>query len=231
MSVTPWSRFYLPWQLAINSAGVPIPGAKLYFYASTAQGNGGTTPQNTYSDSTLSTPNPNPVIADGSGNFGDIFLDQLYYRVVYTDASDNEIATADPVAPYIPSSATKTTTVALTITVDGNGSTPATGVCADLYVPFDCTIVSAVLQADQAGDLVVDVWANVFEVNTPPNAQDSITASDQPTLSSAQSSIDTTLTGWTTAIAADSALRFNIESINIITRFTLTLTATVTVPA
>ena len=48
---TPWSRFYMPHQYAPDVTGAPLPGAKLYFYAS-----GTATPLDTFSEATLSIP-------------------------------------------------------------------------------------------------------------------------------------------------------------------------------
>jgi len=118
--------------------------------------------------------------------------------------------------------------VVIEFTVDGDGVVPGTGVAGDLYVPFDCTISAAVIQSTLTGDVEIDVWAAPFVVNTPPTITDSIVASAPPTLSSAQSSINTTLIGWVIDIPAGTALRFNINSIATVTRFTLSLVATFT---
>jgi hypothetical protein len=111
---------------------------------------------------------------------------------------------------------------ALGITIDGAGSAITTGIKGDLLVPFACTIQSAVLLADQTGSVVIDIWADSYG-NSPPTDADSITASAPPTLSSAAKSEDTTLTGWTTNIAANTVLRFNVDSASTITRVTLVL--------
>lgn len=112
--------------------------------------------------------------------------------------------------------------------VDGGGATPATGVFMDGYIPVSCTIKTWVLQADAAGDCVIDVWVAPFANNSPPTVSNSITASAKPTLSASQSMLSSTLTGWTTAIPAGSALRYNLVSVSGgITRVTLTLVATV----
>lgn len=84
-------RFVLPYQAVADSAGAPLPGALLYFYASGTQ-----TPLNTYSDPLLTTPNPNPVQANASGLFPNIFLSGNY-KVVLDDSSGDQIWTADPV--------------------------------------------------------------------------------------------------------------------------------------
>lgn len=77
--------------MALNSSGDPIPGAKLNFYET-----GTTTRKDTYSDRGLTTANTNPVIANGSGRFGNIWLESGDYKVVFTDANDVVIYTVDP---------------------------------------------------------------------------------------------------------------------------------------
>ena len=106
--------------------------------------------------------------------------------------------------------------------IDGGGSAIATGIKGDLEIPFACTITEAELLADQAGSVVVDIWKDTY-ANFPPTVADTITASAKPTLSSANKSKDSTLTGWTTSVAAGDILRFNIDSVSTITRLTVIL--------
>lgn len=223
---TPWARFYFPSGYAPSSTGAPIPGSTLSFYESASS-----TPLDTFADDALQQKNPNPVVADQNGVFPDIFLQAQSYRVVWADQTGKELRTWDPVAPVVLPSGSVVTTALLEVTVDGNNQTPPVGTCGDLFVPFACTINQAVLQADQPGDVVVDVWAAPFVTNTPPTSSNSIVAAAPPTLASAQSMSDTTLAGWDTAIAAQTALRFNIRSIDTLFRFTLTLVCSVVVPA
>jgi hypothetical protein len=226
MTATPWSRFTMPLAYAPSVTGAPLPNAKLYFYVGSSTSEGTSTPLDTFADAALSIPNTNPVVADAGGVFPPIFLLSTEYMVMLTDQYDTEIWTQNPVSPFILAEAEQATTVILELTVDGNGGVPAVGICGDLYVPFDCTITQAVIQSTQAGSIVIDVWAAPFVVNTPPSPTDSIVAGAPPTLSNAQSSIDTTLTGWATDIPAGTAMRFNIDSIDSVTRFTLSLVAT-----
>lgn len=107
--------------------------------------------------------------------------------------------------------------------IDGGGSAISTGVVGDLLVPYACTISSASLLADQSGSIVVDVWKKAFATSSPPTVANTITASALPTLSSAQSEQDTTLTGWTTAVSANDMLRFNVNSAATVTRVTLAM--------
>jgi hypothetical protein len=220
---TPWSRFVMPHQYAPDVTGAPLPGAKLYFYAS-----GTATPLDTFSEPTLSIPNTNPVVANDAGIFPDIFLQSLQYKVMLTDTNDVEINTADPVAPYLPPADVETLFLVAEMTVDGNGGIPPVGICGDSFVPVACDLTACVLQSTQPGSLVLDVWVNDFTTNNPPVLANSIVASAPPTLGSSQSSIDTTLVGWSKHIDANSAIRYSITSIDtVITRFTLSLVASV----
>ena len=58
------SSFKSPILQAIDQNGDPVPGAKLYVYAS-----GTTTPVAVFSNEALSVALPNPIIANGRGYF------------------------------------------------------------------------------------------------------------------------------------------------------------------
>lgn len=79
----------LPKQRFTDSNGNPLTGGKVFTYAA-----GTTTKQNSYTDSTGSTPNPNPVILDSRGEAA-IWLDQtLAYKVVLSPSTDTDPPTA-----------------------------------------------------------------------------------------------------------------------------------------
>ena len=86
-------RFITPVFTAVDANGETVAGAQLIFYVT-----GTTTAKNTFSDAGLTTVNPNPVIADFTGRFGDIFLESGDYKVVLKDADDAVVWTRDPVA-------------------------------------------------------------------------------------------------------------------------------------
>jgi hypothetical protein len=86
------NRFYSPNQQFCDATGAPYSGGTLAFYAS-----GTSTPLNTYSDSALTIANTNPVVLDSSGRAGNIFLQNLAYKVVLSDVNSNPIWTDDPV--------------------------------------------------------------------------------------------------------------------------------------
>lgn len=105
---------------------------------------------------------------------------------------------------------------------DGGGNVLQTGVLGEGMVDFDCIITGVTMLADQSGSAVVDIWKDTY-ANYPPTNDDSITASAPPTISTATKSQDTTLSGWTTTIAAGSILRYNLDSATSITRLTVIL--------
>jgi hypothetical protein len=76
--------------IATDNEGRTIPGAFLYSYDV-----GTNTPKDTYSDSTLLVPNANPLEADGSGWFPNVYLGSGGYKLVLRDADDIVIKTQD----------------------------------------------------------------------------------------------------------------------------------------
>jgi hypothetical protein len=109
------------------------------------------------------------------------------------------------------------------VTIDGGGSTPATGSKAFLQIPFDGTITGWTLISDVSGSASITVKKSTFAA-FPTNS--SIVASAPPFLSSAQSATSTTLTGWTTAVAAGDVLEFVLASATTVKRLILELQIT-----
>lgn len=72
-----------------DANGEPLVGGKLYSYAA-----GTTTPLATYTDSTGSTPNTNPVILDSRGE-ANVWFSATQYKLVLKSATDVEIWTVD----------------------------------------------------------------------------------------------------------------------------------------
>jgi len=130
--------------------------------------------------------------------------------------TEEAIATAEKLSP------SPTELSSVTFIIDGGGSAISTGEKGHITLPFYGEIVSAELEADQSGSIVIDIWRDTF-ANFPPTNADSITASAPPTLSSDDSVLDSTLTGWTTAFSEGDILAFNVDSITTVTRVTLTL--------
>ena len=112
--------------------------------------------------------------------------------------------------------------LSISFVIDGGGSAIITGVKGDLTIPFGCVIDQWTLLADQSGSIVVDIWKDTY-ANYPPTVADTITGSALPTISSTVKGQSSTLTGWTTTIAAGDTLRFNVNSATTVTRVTLSL--------
>lgn len=92
----------------------------------------------------------------------------------------------------------------------------------DVFFPFACEIVSHEIVCDPSGSIVVDLWVDTG-ANHPPTVADTITASAKPTISSATRATDSTLTGWTKAIAAGKWMRINVDSVTSVTSAVLAL--------
>ncbi len=110
----------------------------------------------------------------------------------------------------------------ITFIIDGGGAEIATGLHGDLEIPFPCTINRVTMIADQSGSIIVDIWKQAYADYPPEDAQ-SITSSSPPTISGADKSQDSTLSGWTTTTAAGDTLRFNVDSVTSIERVTTSL--------
>lgn len=77
---------------AIDANGLAMSGAKLYFYLT-----GTTTPTNTYTSSTLGTPNANPLVSDSGGLFAVAYLNPaITYRVMLKTSGGSTILDVDP---------------------------------------------------------------------------------------------------------------------------------------
>jgi hypothetical protein len=113
--------------------------------------------------------------------------------------------------------------------IDGGGVSPTTGLQGFLQVPSAATITSVTLLADQTGSVQVDLWVCTYAAFAPPThpaSGDTITASDKPTITSGVDYNDTTLSGWTTALAAGSVIGYDVVSVTTITRVTVILNVT-----
>jgi len=105
------------------------------------------------------------------------------------------------------------------VSFDGGGSVIPAGSKSEYVIPYDCTLLSWNLVADQTGSIVIDIW----KATTYPTVSNTITASAKPTLSGAQLAKAQAVTGWTTSVTAGDVLVFNVDSATTITRATLTM--------
>lgn len=76
------AAFPYGWQVE-NANGTPVSGAKIYFYVPTTN-----TPRNTFTDTALTVPAANPVLADAAGWFRTYLDSDLAYDIVIKSADD-----------------------------------------------------------------------------------------------------------------------------------------------
>lgn len=102
--------------------GLNLSGGKVYFYAA-----GTATPKDTYTDNTLGTANPNPVVLDSRGE-ADIYLSGDY-KIILKDADEVEIWTipdTNGTLLYTPGLEDNATTVQITLSESGADITALT---------------------------------------------------------------------------------------------------------
>ena len=89
------AQLFTPPSKALDANANPFAGAKWFFYATTT-----TTPQSVYTTAALSVAHANPVVADSSGKFPNIFFDAtLTYRGVLKNADESvTLHDIDPVS-------------------------------------------------------------------------------------------------------------------------------------
>ena len=100
----------------VDGQGKPLVGGKLYTYVA-----GTTTPQATYTDSTGTTPNTNPVVMDALGQ-ADVWLGGAIYKFVLTNSGGTTIWTVDNISAP---TAAVSPVLSGSVTIDSNTSTPA----------------------------------------------------------------------------------------------------------
>lgn len=93
----------------------------------------------------------------------------------------------------------------------------------NVYCPIAGTIVGwTIVTEGGVGSCVVDVWKRAFSSGMPA-VGNTITAAAKPTVSGADRAQSSTLTGWTTAIAAGDILTFHVDSTSVFSGITISL--------
>lgn len=108
-------------------------------------------------------------------------------------------------------------------TFDGNGAAVLAGSKVRLRIPIAGTIQKATMFGDVSGSAVLGIAKVAYSSYTGTGSGSSIVASAAPTITSATKSQDTTLTGWTTSVAANDILEFSVTSCSSITQLTISL--------
>jgi hypothetical protein len=102
------------------------------------------------------------------------------------------------------------------------GATTGAGSLCIVTMPCDGEILQSDIDGDIAGNAVVNVYKAPLAT---PTVYSSIVAAAKPTLSSAASATDSTLTGWTKNFAKGDRLKFVCESLSTIALVAITLRA------
>ena len=90
------------------------------------------------------------------------------------------------------------------------------------YVSGPLSLTGVSILAKQSGNLVVDVRRTPIG-SFPATSGDSICAAAKPTLATAQTYLDTTLTGWSTSSTEGDTLTIHVDSVTTVTDFEITL--------
>jgi hypothetical protein len=113
----------------------------------------------------------------------------------------------------------------IVLVIDGGGVTIASNAKVDIPDLPACTIIDWTMVLDASSTTTVDLLKSTY-ANYP--TMTSITASAKPATSAAQKNTSSTLTGWTTTIAAGDVLRMNVDTPGAAKRITLTLEVAIT---
>jgi len=106
--------------------------------------------------------------------------------------------------------------VALEFFIDGGGGAIATGLKGGIECPAKCDIDRCTLALDQAATVTIDIWKDTYANLLPDNA-DTITGANEPATAAVIKDQDSTLTNWTTALAAGVFLMFNVDANDVAT--------------
>lgn len=116
----------------------------------------------------------------------------------------------------------------LEFVINGGGVAITTGMKGYLTVDFACTIQQVTMLNDQSATAAVDLFVTTFASFAPPThpaVGDKITSSTPPSTTAAEKSQNSTLSGWTTALAAGSIIGFNVNSNDNATFITIAIKA------
>ena len=101
---------------------------------------------------------------------------------------------------------------AVSFIFDGAGTALSGTLTRCQQVNYSGTIQEVTLVADQSGSATVDVQTVAYGSYTGPGSASTITAADTPALSSAVKYQDSSLTGWTTSLSANTVVCFVLSS-------------------
>lgn len=112
--------------------------------------------------------------------------------------------------------------MALQAVFDGGGQPISTGLKLHAEIASRFTLRRWTVLADRPGNFAVDLWRAPFS-SLPLQAGNSITGGAPPTLVDAQFAQSSDLSGWQTGLNAGDVVGFNIVSVDVLQRITLSL--------
>ena len=121
----------------------------------------------------------------------------------------------------IPTPTATTVVHSIGATFDGAGSALTTSTTTYVTVPYACTIQAWNATVD-TGTITFDVW-KIATGTAIPTVSNTITASALPALASGTALHSTTLTGWTTSVAANDIFAFTVNTVASATKASLAL--------
>jgi hypothetical protein len=176
------ATLFFPFGAAFDGNGVPRAGGTISFFQT-----GTSTPQNTFTDSTLATPNANPVVSDSNGLFPPIYLGAPFdYKAILKDANGVTIATRDPLGfvPAMSLGVVPSYLQGLTLSAAGGTGTfgVAAGTAADSANLTMMTLALAVTKTTAAwaqgsgggsldtGVVANSTWYHVHQIQNPTSS-------------------------------------------------------------
>jgi hypothetical protein len=120
---------------------------------------------------------------------------------------------------------TQISMICVVIQSAASGNAIALGQYVDVEVPWACTINQVAALADRTGSIVVDLWVESY-ADYPPTVADSITGAAPVTITGADKSQDSTLSGWSPNLSAGDILRAYVDSCTDIEQVTVALKVT-----
>ena len=165
------ARLFEPRIQGVNLNGDVRPGQKLFTYEA-----GTLTPKVSYTDTGLTVPHANPVIADSTGLFPEIFLSPESYRIILKDSTDVQFDDIDDVFGLL-SPVEFNTQYELLTSVAGQTvfNTLSLDTIADTATETNLRVyVNGVLQLQGAGNGYIVTGANQITFNAGLNLSDQV---------------------------------------------------------
>lgn len=146
---------------------------------------------------------------------------EVYFK---TDAAAGKnLYLCNPVNTWTQTSgAAASITTTFGVSLDGGGTAIQAGHKGYVTIPYACTITGWSVQADQSGNLQIEIDKKAGAI--PAVTADKITATDPPSLNSAQLRIvncDSGCTGWSRSVMPGDVIGYYVSSASVVTRATL----------